>query len=145
MFDPPEQVPYARTPMSVVGSGAHRRLAREAAVKSLVLLKNRGGLLPLGPGVRTIRLMGPTAADLNVLLGNYFGMNSPLATIVEGMAEQVPEGVTLEYRPGALLTQAATGQQDWLLDPANQPDVVVACMGLSPLLEGEEGDAIASA
>src|SRR5579859_1517790 len=145
MFDPPEQVPYASTPMSVVGSRAHRRLAREAAVKSLVLLKNRGGLLPLGPEVRTIRLMGPTAADLNVLLGNYFGMNSPLATIVEGMAEQVPEGVTLEYRPGALLTQAATGQQDWLLDPANQPDVVVACMGLSPLLEGEEGDAIASA
>ena len=47
MFDPPERVPYARIPYSVVESAAHQALALETARKSIVLLKNQGGLLPL--------------------------------------------------------------------------------------------------
>src|ERR1035438_9865030 len=46
MFDPPERVPFARIPMSEVDSEAHQALALEAARKSIVLLKNQGGLLP---------------------------------------------------------------------------------------------------
>jgi beta-glucosidase len=46
MFDPPDQVPYASIPTSVVGCEAHKRLAYEAGVKSLVLLKN-DGILPI--------------------------------------------------------------------------------------------------
>ena len=46
-FDPPERVPYAKIPYSVNDSPAHRELALEAARKSIVLLKNEGGLLPL--------------------------------------------------------------------------------------------------
>ncbi len=42
MFDPPELVPFASTPMSVVGSDRHRALALSAARKSIVLLKNHG-------------------------------------------------------------------------------------------------------
>ena len=41
MFDPQEQVPYAATPMSVVGSKKHRDLAYRAALQSAVLLKNK--------------------------------------------------------------------------------------------------------
>ncbi|MCI0396230.1 MAG: glycoside hydrolase family 3 C-terminal domain-containing protein [Chloroflexi bacterium] len=144
MFDPPEVVPYAATPMSVVGCETHRQLAYEAALKSIVLLKNQDQLLPLGPKVRSIRLLGPMAADVNVLLGNYFGLNDSLTTILEGVTGRAPDGVRLEYRPAVQVTQANTSRQDWLFDPAAQPDVVIACMGITPLLEGEEGDAIAS-
>jgi beta-glucosidase len=144
MFDPAERVPYAATPMSVVGSEAHRRLAYEAALKSIVLLKNRNNLLPLGPEVRTMRLLGPTAADVDVLLGSYHGLNDRLTTILEGVVGRVPEGVRLEYRPGVQLIHPGASHQDWLFDPAAQTDVVVVCAGLTPLLEGEEGDAIAS-
>ena len=45
-FDPADIVPWSNVPESVIGSDAHRRLAREAAVKSLVLLKNDEGLIP---------------------------------------------------------------------------------------------------
>src|SRR5690606_32936871 len=40
MFDPPERVPYAKIPIAVNDSGAHREVAREAERKAIVLLKN---------------------------------------------------------------------------------------------------------
>ena len=47
MFDPPEMVNYAQIPYSVNDSPEHRQLALEAARKSIVLLKNEDGMLPL--------------------------------------------------------------------------------------------------
>jgi beta-glucosidase len=144
MFDRPEVVPYTATPMSVVGCEEHKALAYEAAVQSIVLLKNQGNLLPMGPAVTKIRLIGPTAADVNVLLGSYFGLSESLVTILEGVTGAVGDGVRLEYRPGVQLIHPNTSRQDWLFDPTAQPDVAILCMGVTPLLEGEEGDAIAS-
>jgi beta-glucosidase len=143
-FDPPEQVPYASIPMSVVGCKAHRTLAYQAALESIVLLKNKEDLLPLDHRVRKIRVLGPSAAEVGVLLGNYFGLNGSLTTLLEGIVDRLPEGTGLEYRQGCQAFHPNAIEQEWLFDPASQPDVVVACMGLNPLLEGEEGDAIAS-
>ncbi len=50
LFDPQELVPYSGIPMSVVNSPEHRQLAYEAAVKSVVLLKNKNGILPIKSG-----------------------------------------------------------------------------------------------
>ncbi len=144
MFDPPEQVPYAATPLSVIASPEHRALAYEAAAKSVVLLKNRGNILPLSPEVKTIRVLGPTAADLSVLLGSYHGLNGTLTSLLEGIVDRLPEGAGLEYRMGCQILHPNTASQEWLFSPRSQPDVVIACMGVTPMLEGEEGDAIAS-
>lgn len=128
MFDPPERVPYAATPLEVVASPAHRALAHAAAVQSVVLLKNRGNILPLGPAVRTIRVLGPTAADVGALLGSYHGLNGTLTTLLEGIVDRLPEGVGLEYRQGCQLIHPQTATQEWLFSPRSQPDVVIACM-----------------
>jgi beta-glucosidase len=140
MFDPPEDVPYTAIPLSVVNDTEHRQLAYEAAVKSIVLLKNKGNLLPIREETRKIMLVGPNAASIDVLLGNYYGMSESLTTLMQGIVSRVPEGVGLQYRPGCPLTQQAE-LKDWSLVMAPTCDVTIACMGLSPLLEGEEGDA----
>ncbi len=142
MFDPPERVPYAGIPLDVVGCLAHRELAYDAAVKSVVLLKNAGDLLPLRGPMRKILVVGPNAAALDVLLGNYHGLNETMTTLLEGIVGAVPEGIRLEYRPGCGLTHVNENGHDWSVIEAGKCDVTIACMGLSPLLEGEEGDAI---
>ncbi|HEY8309873.1 MAG TPA: glycoside hydrolase family 3 N-terminal domain-containing protein, partial [Gemmatimonadaceae bacterium] len=71
LFDPPSMVPYASIPFSEVNSSAHQALALEASEKSMVLLKN-DGILPLAPAkYKTIVVVGPNAASLAALEGNY--------------------------------------------------------------------------
>lgn len=143
MFDPPAEVPYAAIPISVVGSLEHRQLAYEAAVKSIVLLKNKDNILPISDQARRILVVGPTAANIEVLLGNYHGLNDSLTTLIQGIVARVPEGVSLQYRPACPLTQHVE-LRDWSIVGTPNADVVIACMGLSPLLESEESDACLS-
>ena len=144
IFDPPEMVPYAAIPQSVIGSRKHRNLAREAATKSIVLLKNKGNILPIRPDVKRISIVGPNAASIEALLGNYNGFNDSLSTLMEGIVGRAPEGVRVGYRMGVPLHQAALNPLDWTTGEAAASDLTIACMGYSSLLESEEGDAILS-
>ncbi len=85
LFDPEEQVPFTSIPFSVNDSPAHRALARQAAQKGIVLLKNEGKLLPLRKDLASIAVIGPDADDLAVLLGNYHGTPSRAVTPLEGI------------------------------------------------------------
>ncbi|MBK9181124.1 MAG: glycoside hydrolase family 3 C-terminal domain-containing protein [Acidimicrobiales bacterium] len=55
----------------VFDTPGQRALARRAAARSLVLLRNEGGLLPLPPTVGTIAVVGPLADDERLLQGDY--------------------------------------------------------------------------
>jgi beta-glucosidase len=145
LFDPPEVVPYSHIPASVVGSPAHRKLAREAATKSIVLLKNEGGLLPVPAAARTLFVVGPTAANLDVLLGNYYGLNDQMTTFIEGIVGAAPEGMRINYLPGCQLVHPNLNPQDWAFGEARAADLTIACMGMNAQMEGEEGSAILSA
>jgi beta-glucosidase len=145
MFDPQEQVPYAATPMSVVGSKKHRNLAYRAALQSAVLLKNKDNLLPIGPQVKSIFVTGPAAAGLDVLLGNYYGMNDQMTTLLEGIVGRLPEGVKLEYRPGCMWTQESVTSLNYAEAEAAASALAIVCAGTSPLMEGEEGESLLTA
>jgi beta-glucosidase len=145
MFDPPDQVPYASTPMSVVGSKKHRNLAYRAALESAVLLKNRNHILPIASQVKSIFVTGPAAASLDVLLGNYYGINNKMVTFIEGIVDRLPEGIRLEYRPGCQWTQESGILHNRAEDEAIGADLTIVCAGTSPLMEGEEGESILNA
>ncbi len=89
-------------------------------------------------------VVGPTAANIEVLLGNYYGISDSFTTLLEGLISRAPEGIQVEYRAGSTLAQPATGTLGWSVFQAANSDITIACMGLSPQLEGEEGDAILS-
>jgi beta-glucosidase len=143
MFDPPDEVPYTAIPINVIGSPEHRQLAYEAAVKSVVLLKNKNEILPISGQARQILLVGPNATSVDVLLGNYHGLNDSMITLMEGIVARAPEGSKLQYRPACPLNEKPE-VEDWSVVGAPAFDVTIACMGLSPLLEGEEGHAYLS-
>jgi len=89
MFDPPDKVCYAQTPLSVVDNPEHRAVALEAARKSIVLLKNERKTLPLKKDLGAIAVIGPHADDVEVLLGNYNGTPTDPVTPLRGIREKV--------------------------------------------------------
>jgi beta-glucosidase len=144
LFDPQDRVPYSSIPMSVVGCEKHAALSHETAAKSVVLLKNKNNLLPISEDTRTLLVVGPNAGNLNVLLGNYYGMNSSMTTFLEGVIARAPEGMRAEFMPGSLLYHKKWLESDWSLGAAPKVDITIAFMGISPLMEGEEGEALIS-
>ena len=143
LFDPPASVPFTGIGPEVIRCEEHRALSLEAARKSMVLLKNNG-VLPFTDTITSIYVVGPNAIDMNVLLGNYYGLADHLVTVLEGIAARAPEGVTVEYKQGVLLARENVNPIDWTVGDAKMFDAVVAVLGLTPLLENEEGDAIES-
>jgi beta-glucosidase len=104
MFDPPERVPFSSIPYSVNDSEEHRRLALEAARKSIVLLKNDNQVLPLAATVRRIAVIGPSADDDEALLGNYNGFSKKQVAPLEGIEHQFDGKAEVRYALGATYT-----------------------------------------
>lgn len=141
MFDPPECVPYAAIAPEVVDSPAHRALAREAAQKSMVLLKNNG-ILPFDPAkIKSLIVTGPTAGRLDVLLGNYYGLNPRLVTLLEGIMGAVGPETIVNWKDECPLLGEPISDLGWTGFAGREHDAIVAVMGLAPELEGELGDA----
>jgi len=101
MFDPPAMVKYAQIPYSVNDSLAHRQLAVETARKSIVLLKNENHTLPLSKSLKTIAVIGPDAADPEVLVGNYNGEPSAPVTALEGIRRKLAGRAKVIFARGA--------------------------------------------
>ncbi|MEK6323768.1 MAG: glycoside hydrolase family 3 C-terminal domain-containing protein [Acidobacteriota bacterium] len=105
MFDPPEMVPYARIPIEENDSAEHRHLSLEAARESIVLLKNQNALLPLNKTLKRIAVVGPTADDLSVLLGNYYGTPSSYVTPLKGIERKLSTQAAVVYEQGCNLAE----------------------------------------
>jgi beta-glucosidase len=137
MFDSPERVPYASIPAGVVNCSEHRELARQMARESIVLLKNESHLLPLSKEVGCIAVVGPNACEIGPLLGNYYGYSPRMVTLLEGIVAAVSPGTQVLYAQGCELTgDRPIESVKWV----RQADVIVAALGFSPRLEGEEGE-----
>jgi beta-glucosidase len=127
----------------VVRDPAHRELALEAARKTITLLKNDGGILPLAPeGIRRIAVIGPNAD--RVMLGGYSGVPLQADTVLQGIRARVPAGIDVLYHEGCKITIGGSWTQDDVTaaDPeenrrsiqaaaavAAQADVVILAIG----------------
>ena len=144
MFDPDEDVSFASISTDVVACDEHRQLAYRAATEAVVLLKNKGDILPIKPSTKKIFVTGPTATSMEVLLGNYYGFNNKMTTLLEGITGRVPEGMGMEYHSGAMLKHSREIKNTWAPGMAQSADFAIVCAGLSSFLEGEEGESLLS-
>ena len=145
LFDRSEENPYTNIGTEVIGCKEHRDLAREVARKSIVLLKNENDTLPLPKDIRYLFVVGPHATSTEVLMGNYYGVNEKMVTFLEGVTNKLEDGSFLQYKKGCLLDRDNANPIDWTSGDAAEADATIAFLGISALLEGEEGEAIASA
>ena len=73
MFDPADRLPWAQLGPEIISSETNHDMAVQAARESMVLLENKGAVLPLSKGIKTIAVVGPNADDVELLNGNYGG------------------------------------------------------------------------
>ena len=144
LFDPPERVPFSNIGINQVESPEHLALARVMACESIVLLKN-DHVLPLDKTrLKHIVVMGANAnAPLN---GNYNGDPTTPITILEGIRNEVGNGVKVDFFKGCPLTHKPNHPEDDVspkdyqkaLDAAKTADVIIYAGGLDTELECEE-------
>lgn len=145
MFDSYTKSKWGKLSKKDVDSPKNRELAKEVAQDSIVLLKNKDGLLPVKKDIKKIMVMGPTATNLNAQIGSYYGLNSKIVTILEGLVKATEErpDINIDYHP-AVGMYGPSKQRGWTVGMAESADLVVACFGIDNMMEGEEGDAVES-
>ncbi len=128
---------------------AHHALAREAAAASVVLLENRGGLLPLAPRgriavvgelARTPRFQGAGSSQVNPT--RVDSIIDALSAAYPGAAYAAGYRVQAGFRPSAddLDESAAAALREEAVAVARGADVVVMVLGLGPAEEYEGFD-----
>jgi len=85
-----------------VNTPAHQRLARQLAEDAITLLKNEGGILPLGRNIKSIAVIGPNAAEA-VIEGGGSSKVPPLYRVspLEALRESLGDRVKIEYESGS--------------------------------------------
>jgi beta-glucosidase len=134
----------------------HRKLALEAARKSIVLLKNEDGILPLDKNIKTIAIIGPNADVQRNLLGDYTypahieitimaaeatgaqppapderadHVTVPVVTILEGIKAKVGKDISILYAAGCEYNSASKDGFPEAVKAAQAADVAIMVVG----------------
>jgi beta-glucosidase len=152
LFDDPYRYSDAAREKEVLADPAHAAASRDVARKSIVLLKNEGGLLPLDKGAKTVAVIGPLAADKDTPLGNWRAqaVAGSAVSLIEGIQAAVPASTRLVHAEGVKLV---TGPRNFMarstfnttdrsgipaaVEAARSADVVVLAVGEDAFQAGE--------
>ena len=139
---------------------AQRELARRIALKSIVLLQNRGELLPLDPGLGRIAVIGPCADSARLMQGDYHypthlevlsktgppgaadeitldELFVPMVTVLDGIRAAVTDGCEVCWARGCEILGDSTRDFEEAVELARGADVAIVVVGgRSGLVEG---------
>jgi len=139
LFDDPfRRIDPARERARSRTSGA-LTLAREAARRSVVMLKNERDLLPLKPSGQRIALIGPFAAGPHDLIGpwNVYGDDAQAVDLATGLRAQMADPSLLSLTAGSDVLAAIPGGIAAAVAAARAADVVILAIGESQAMSGE--------
>lgn len=142
MFD--ESTPFDSLDYSVVDCEEHQKLNLEAARKSLVLLKNNG-ILPVDKcTLKNVAVIGPNAAAVTPLNGNYHGTANHYDTVLEAVRGAL-DGVRVNYSKGCHLYKLGAADPEdsgnalaEVRQQTDLADLVILVVGMDETMEGEE-------
>ena len=89
LFDNPYRGDVER-PEKVVHCKEHQNISMEAALKSIVLLKNENNILPLSKTLKKVAVIGPNADEVTNLICRYGPANAPIRTVYQGIKDYLP-------------------------------------------------------
>lgn len=134
--------PYAEEGkiQSVYYHPEHLAAAKQAAIESVVLLKNEGKTLPIGEQVKTIAVVGPLADAPHDQLGTWVfdGEAERTVTPLAALRKMYGDKVNVVYAPG--LEYSRDMKEDKIpaaVAAARNADMVIAFVGEESILSGE--------
>jgi beta-glucosidase len=126
-------------------------LAREAAARAMVLLKNEGAVLPIDPKrTGTLLVVGTHARDTPI--GGYSDVPKRVVSVLDGLRAAAGDGLKVDYAEGVRLTRSRIWEQDKVelvldsenapliaeaLEKAKQADIVLLVLGENEQLSRE--------
>ena len=126
---------------SVVGAREHRAAAREIAGRSLVLLKNDQGVLPLKPQIRSIAVLGPLADDRDAPLSSWRGDGrvEDVVTLLAGIQARAAgrPGMTVAHARGCEIDGGSTDGFAEAVRLARQAELAIVAVGEASAMSGE--------
>ena len=153
-FDAFDSVPFSKISPAVVDSAEHRAVALKVAQESIVLLQNRGNLLPLDKTrIKSIAVIGPLAD--RIVMNNYNGKVGRTVTALQGIKDRAGANVEVLHALGGLVGGDTTGRwkaesAEAAADPtaelrkavelARKADVAVVFVGSTAAVEQEARD-----
>lgn len=117
---------------------ANRDLAKIAAERSFVLLKNEDDTLPLKKDVRNIAVIGSLANSKVDMNGNWAGDGQPEdpITVLEALKAKYP-GASVTFEPGCDAACEDTSGFSRAADAAKSADVTILVIGEAAWMSGE--------
>lgn len=136
LFDDPYRRGASVEPAEALKS--RRRLAREVALRSVVMLKNLGDALPLSPQVLNVTLLGPLADSSIDMRGPWWGA-APVdghVTVLEALRQQF-SAANLRHVRGVDVDSTELAGMAVALQACEVTDAIVLCVGESAAMSGE--------
>ena len=115
-----------------------RELARDVGRRAIVLLTDRGSILPLSPEIRRIAVIGPLAEASREMLGPWAsaGRARDAVSILEGLKAALPK-CEIDHASGVAIAGESTDGISRALAVCDGAQAVVLCLGESAAMSGE--------
>jgi beta-glucosidase len=140
--------------INIIGCDAHRKVALEAALQSIVLLKNHNNTLPIKEDIGSITVTGPNADSFVGQLGDWSfieantGNDSPVyeshkaatVTVLESIKRRVNGKSTVRYTKGCDIYNPEDRSINEAVNAAKDSKLIIAVVGDSHKLNGEQKD-----
>jgi len=139
LFDDPYRYSDVAREAARTSTPEARALSREAARESLVLLENRGQILPLPKGLATLAVIGALADDTRSVLGNWAAVGRPqeAVSILAGIRAAVSPKTRVLYARGASARSDDTSGFAEAESAARSADAIIAVVGETEDMSGE--------
>ncbi len=140
LFDNPYRYSDTAREKRTLRSPENLASARDMARKSIVLLKNSAGILPLSSAYKKIAIIGPLGDNHSEMNGSwsFFGEPQHVISIREGLQQAMPQTEFL-FAEGCNLYDTKTEKLASALRMARESELIIAVVGESAVMNGEAG------
>ena len=140
LFDDPFRYSNEQREQQVLNDPEHRRIARDVARKSIVLLKNENNILPLSKDIKKIAVIGPLARSKMQMLG-FWSTEWPdsnyIVSPLEGLTHKLGSSAEITYAEGCGIEDSSRSGFAAAIIAAEHADIVIMTVGERRDMTGE--------